>query len=588
MQVKLADITVSKTNPRTTFDEEAVNELANSIESKGVIQAIVVRPANKPGKYELVCGERRYRASLIVMKKHPERNDIPANIRELTDDEARELQIIENLQRKDVHPMEEAVAFKGLIDLKKFEVKEIAARVGKSETYVAQRLKFNDLVPEFQKAFYQNRMKIVDAQKVCVLSAETQKHLWEEEFADSTGTIEIQRWKLNQYQGKLSEAPFDVTDATLQKKVGACTTCPFNTASNAVLFPDEKGTGTCLNIRCFKDKSAVSFERRLAEALEDPSVILVTSSYQPGEEAKKLMAKGHVVYSGFAFNKVYAPSEVDPSEYDVDDYDSEEEMQKQIKDDLEEYAKDIAEYKAKIESGKYKKALLVEGEERGTYVYGKISTDKQPAVTNIKNKEADKITAEDITSEIARLKNVEKRKKELDGEKQLPLMYELLAKNKEFVRKDELSNNEVRALLVLLADYGGFSSQKEIHKQVGLKVSNDYNNAAMFKHVALLSEKSLTESLNAVVRVLLLDKLKINATDADRNGKAAAVFALARDYAPEAAKEIEMAQMNQRAKREERLDKRIKELQVKLKELKAAEKKPEVKKEPSTKKKASK
>lgn len=105
-EIKLADIVISKTNPRKTFDEQSIEELAQSIIEKGVLQPIVVRVNGKPGKYELVCGERRVRASLKAQTAKKTITTIPAVIRQLTNEEALEVQIIENLQRKDVHPMQ--------------------------------------------------------------------------------------------------------------------------------------------------------------------------------------------------------------------------------------------------------------------------------------------------------------------------------------------------------------------------------------------------------------------------------------------------------------------------------------------------
>lgn len=128
--LKLAHITPSPTNPRKTFDEDTIDELAKSIFEKGVISPIMVRPLGKE-TYELVCGERRYRASLSVHAEHKDRNTIPAYIRDMSDDEALELQITENLQRKDVHPMEEAAAFKTLVE-RNHPAEEISNRLGKS------------------------------------------------------------------------------------------------------------------------------------------------------------------------------------------------------------------------------------------------------------------------------------------------------------------------------------------------------------------------------------------------------------------------------------------------------------------------
>lgn len=187
--VKLKQITISKTNPRKKFDEESIKELSDSIFQKGVLQPIVLRKVGKG--YELVCGERRFRAATLVMESNPERDAIPATIHELTNKEAMEIQIVENLQRKDVHPMEEAVAFKGLIDLKTYDVQEIANRVGKSVTYVAQRLKLNDLIEDFQKAFYSERMTIATALKIVKLRKEDQQVYWEDNFEGVIGKPEL-------------------------------------------------------------------------------------------------------------------------------------------------------------------------------------------------------------------------------------------------------------------------------------------------------------------------------------------------------------------------------------------------------------
>ena len=94
--IELKNIKPSGFNPRKTFSEEALNELAASIKEQGVLQPIVVRPKGK-NKYEIVCGERRYRASVIAGLKN-----IPVIVRELSDDEAMDIAITENLQRKDV------------------------------------------------------------------------------------------------------------------------------------------------------------------------------------------------------------------------------------------------------------------------------------------------------------------------------------------------------------------------------------------------------------------------------------------------------------------------------------------------------
>ncbi len=133
--VELKDIKPSQHNARKTFDEAKIKELSASIKEKGVIEPIIIRPAN--GKYEVVCGERRFRASQMAGI-----TTIPAVIKELDDKQAIEYQIIENLHREDVHPLEEAEGYELLMKKHGYKtVEDIAVKVGKSKGYVYGRLK---------------------------------------------------------------------------------------------------------------------------------------------------------------------------------------------------------------------------------------------------------------------------------------------------------------------------------------------------------------------------------------------------------------------------------------------------------------
>ena len=107
----VANIQPSNYNPRKRFDETGLDELAESIKQQGVLQPITVRPIADTDRYEIVFGERRYRASVIAGLE-----EVPAIISELSDEEAQEMAVTENLQRKDVTPTEEANAYKQLID----------------------------------------------------------------------------------------------------------------------------------------------------------------------------------------------------------------------------------------------------------------------------------------------------------------------------------------------------------------------------------------------------------------------------------------------------------------------------------------
>ena len=138
--------------PRQLFSEEALAELAESIRAQGVLQPILVRPASD-GKYEIVAGERRWRASQLAGQR-----SIPALIREMSSEQALAIALIENLQREDLSPMEEALGFKELRDRFGLSQDEISARVGKSRPAVANMLRLLNLPQIIQDDLQAGRM----------------------------------------------------------------------------------------------------------------------------------------------------------------------------------------------------------------------------------------------------------------------------------------------------------------------------------------------------------------------------------------------------------------------------------------------
>ena len=136
------EIIPNKEQPRKTFDEAALNELADSISQHGVLQPLLVRPLPE-GSYQLVAGERRWRASRIAGL-----TEVPVIIKELSDTEAMQLAIIENLQREDLNPIEEAEGLQALIDKCGFNQEEAAASVGKSRPAITNALRLLKLPPE--------------------------------------------------------------------------------------------------------------------------------------------------------------------------------------------------------------------------------------------------------------------------------------------------------------------------------------------------------------------------------------------------------------------------------------------------------
>ena len=140
--LNINEIIPNKDQPRKTFDEEALQELADSIRQHGVLQPLLVRPL-PTGAYQLVAGERRWRASRIAELK-----EVPVIIKELSDNEAMEIAIIENLQREDLNPIEEAEGLQALIDKCGYTQEEVAVSVGKSRPAITNSLRLLRLPEE--------------------------------------------------------------------------------------------------------------------------------------------------------------------------------------------------------------------------------------------------------------------------------------------------------------------------------------------------------------------------------------------------------------------------------------------------------
>src|SRR3569833_1312443 len=131
-----------KYQPRKTFDEQPLSDLAASIKEKGVLSPILVRPIGQD-RYEIVAGERRWRASQLA-KLH----DVPVVIREMADGEALELAIIENVQRADLNAVEEGLAYKQLMDQFARTQEQVAQQVGKSRSHIANTVRLLNLPPQ--------------------------------------------------------------------------------------------------------------------------------------------------------------------------------------------------------------------------------------------------------------------------------------------------------------------------------------------------------------------------------------------------------------------------------------------------------
>ncbi|BAP84790.1 chromosome partitioning protein ParB [Paucilactobacillus hokkaidonensis JCM 18461] len=149
-EIGLDEIRPNPYQPRRTFDTKALEELASSIAKAGVFQPIIIRKPNKKMKrYEIIAGERRFRASKLAKKQ-----TIPAIVREMNDEEMMEVAVVENLQREDLTPLEEAQAYETLMEKLSLTQAQVSERLGKSRPYIANYLRLLGL-PKMVKEMLQ-------------------------------------------------------------------------------------------------------------------------------------------------------------------------------------------------------------------------------------------------------------------------------------------------------------------------------------------------------------------------------------------------------------------------------------------------
>lgn len=166
VMLKISEIEPNRSQPRKDFDENSLSDLAQSISQHGLLQPLLVRPL-PIGGYQIVAGERRYRACRMAGL-----TEVPVTIRELSDTETMELALIENLQREDLSPIEEALGYKALIDEHGFSQEEVATSVGKSRPAIANSLRILKLPDSVLEYVKQDKISAGHARALLMLDRE--------------------------------------------------------------------------------------------------------------------------------------------------------------------------------------------------------------------------------------------------------------------------------------------------------------------------------------------------------------------------------------------------------------------------------
>lgn len=268
------------------IDPASVSELADSILKNGLQTPITVRHRGLKSDrlFQIVAGERRWLAH-----KKLGLETISAFVREMSDEEAAEFAIIENLQRENLHPLEEAQAYEIILKHQDYTLDRLSKRVSKEVTYLRRVLEFLKLIAPLRKLFVDGRIGVEQAKQLCRIPAEAQKTYlkWVGPLDDGRGlpsATKIEEWIEHNVMLDLGTAPFDIAAEKLVPKAGACPACPKRTGFDKALFDDVKKGDFCLDSACFNSK----VERLIQIAVKaEPELIQVSRSYKNDPDRPK-------------------------------------------------------------------------------------------------------------------------------------------------------------------------------------------------------------------------------------------------------------------------------------------------------------
>ena len=278
-QLPLGLIKESSFNPRRTFDSDGMANLIASIKQQGVLQPILVRPVDL--HYEIVAGARRFRAATEA-----DLDTIPAVVRNMNAQAALEAAVVENLQREDVHPLEEAEGYERLMKDYGYNADQLADKIGKSRAYIYARLKLLALAPHVRELFFEGKLDASRALLVAripgaALQLKAAKEIttpdWKGDLPGYRASASIIQ---NNYTLQLHKASFDPYSE--RYAVGSCRDCPKRSGNDRVLFADIDSPDVCTDPACFNDKREVNYLRLRAIAEQSGGEVIT------GNEAQKL------------------------------------------------------------------------------------------------------------------------------------------------------------------------------------------------------------------------------------------------------------------------------------------------------------
>lgn len=545
--------------PRKTFDEQSLQQLSESIAEHGVLQPITVRKSGKD--FIIVMGERRYRASKLAGQK-----TIPAIIREYADNDVLEVQIIENLQRKDVEPTEEAEAMTYLSD--KYNPAEIAKRLGRTENFVRQRLKLAGLIEGFKHYVRSGEMTISLGVAVALFEPGEQQMMLE----SLDGEFHANRLKriVDNQTFDLANAPFDLTDKKLLPKAGACTLCPFNAANQGNLFGD--GKMVCTRTACFESKKQKTLLNLIKRAKTEHLLLVPKiSRYWKDEEHNQLVTaqmekQGLTVHLTDGLEIIDEPMEptLDTIKEEYRHYDySDDELKEELDEALEAYMEEKERYDTALDHGFEKGILLHTDTYKSQEVFVKVKENPED-IGDVRSAPLEQRKMSECTPEeqIIKINSREDRKKQIDNNRQFKEVAEMV-RGTDYINIDKpLSVDEMVAFSISLYENNvGYFDQREYFQEF----FGDTANTTREEIVARFRKDFKEETLNRLIRFLLTRQVHFGESNHVNNLTNSSFYTAMQEYHKPNIDTIEAGYTKTRNIREKKLKERVEALQKQIK-----------------------
>ncbi len=564
--LKLSSIQRDENQPRKTFNEDSLNELAESIKKHGVIQPITVQPFEKG--YMIVMGERRFRASKIAGKK-----EIDCIVREFSSDDVREVQIIENLQREDVDAIEEAEAISYLIE--KFSPQEISKRIGRSIPFVYQRVKLGQLIQPFKDFVRSKKLSLGLASQVAGFSAEDQS-MMVEQLGNDFSDWQVKRL-ITDATFDLVSAPFDVNDETLLPKVGACAVCPFNSQNSGDLFGE--GKAICTKGSCFQSKKTKSFLKLIEEAKKTgeliiPNIYSWDLNDSKSQEIIKIMESHNFkVFCGYQVTSIEKPEKPTLEEiirdnfHEYNEEEDAEEANQDFVDAMADFEREFEEWEEGKENGYVKGKLFNTTNYTTTDVWVKLPEEGEKdgihsSDTPVSQKKMDECTPDE---KIIKIKNKEKRKKEIEGGREFEEIVTAIRESGYLDKEEDVSQDEIIAFCItaIQTNIGWYG--KEIFKEEAF-----YSKKTKSKDYFEEFKKDYHKGIfNKVLRYFILNQVSVGESTANTSNGNNSFYHSVKDYYRKDIDRIKQAYKEREEAREAKMKQRIAELEEQVKVLQA-------------------